>query len=64
MDPDQTAPLGAVWSGSALFAYMQKVCLKSLQVDAADDINRWHFQMRVFLAFYGLSSFYSLKKSI
>ena len=24
MDPDQTAPLGAVWSGSTLFAYMQK----------------------------------------
>ena len=24
---------------SSLFAYMQKVCLKSLQVDAADDIN-------------------------
>ena len=24
MDPDQTAPLGAVWSGSILFAYMQK----------------------------------------
>ena len=21
VDPDQTAPLGAVWSGSALFAY-------------------------------------------
>ena len=25
---------------------MQKVCLKSLQVDAADDINRRHFQMQ------------------
>ena len=24
MDPDQTAPLGAVWSGSILFACMQK----------------------------------------
>ena len=22
VDPDQTAPLGAVWSGSALFAYV------------------------------------------
>ena len=22
IDPDQTAPLGAVWSGSALFAYV------------------------------------------
>ena len=51
VDPDQTAPLGAVWSGSTLFACMQKVCLKSLQEDAADDINRWHFQTQVFLAF-------------
>ena len=24
VDPDQTAPLGAVWSGSKLFACMQK----------------------------------------
>ena len=24
MDPDQTAPLGAVWPGSTLFAGMQK----------------------------------------
>ena len=24
MDPDQIAPLGAVWLGSTLFAYMQK----------------------------------------
>ena len=24
VDPDQTAPLGAVWSGSTLFACMQK----------------------------------------
>ena len=27
---------------------MQKACLKSLQEDAADDINRRHFQMQVF----------------
>ena len=47
VDPDETVPLGAVWSGSTLFTYMQKVCLKSLQEDAADDI----FQMQVFLAF-------------
>ena len=33
---------------------MLKVCLKSLQEDAADDINRRHFQMQVFLAFQGL----------
>ena len=39
MDPDQIAPLGAVRSGSTLFAYMLNVSLKSLQEDAADDIN-------------------------
>ena len=44
VDPDQTAALGAVWSGSTLFAYMQNVSLKSLQEDAADDISRWHKQ--------------------
>ena len=49
VDPDQTAPLGAVWSGSTLLAYMQKVCLKSLQEDAAADINRRHFFLEGFL---------------
>ena len=33
---------------------MQKVSLKSLQEDAADDINRRHFQMQIFLALLGL----------
>ena len=40
VDPDQTAPLGVVWSGSALFACMHKISLKSLQEYSADDINR------------------------
>ena len=31
VDQDQTAPLRAVWSGSTLFAGMQKIGLKSLQ---------------------------------
>ena len=51
MDPDQTAPLGAIWSASILFAYIQKVCLKSLHEHAADDINNifgcrffWHLE--------------------
>ena len=34
VDPDQTAPLGAVWSGSTLFA---KWLLKSQADDKADD---------------------------
>ena len=35
VDPDQTAPIGAVCSGSMLFA--------------SDDFNRRHFQMHFFL---------------
>ena len=31
-----------------------KIGLKNLQEYSADDINRRHFQMQVFLAFYGL----------
>ena len=47
VDLDQTAPRSSlIWV--QLFAYMQKVCLKSLQEDAADDINRcsfsWHLK--------------------
>ena len=34
VDPDQTAPLGAVWSGSTLF---EKSLLKSQADDKADD---------------------------
>ena len=52
MDPDQTAPLGAVWSGP----HCLPVCKNS-----ADDINRRCFQMQFFLAFYGLMV--KLKKS-
>ena len=47
---DQTVPRGAVWSGSTLFAGMQKIALRSLQEHSADDINRRHFQMQFFLA--------------
>ena len=43
VDPDQTAPLGAVWSGSTLF-----VCMQQLVLHAADDFSRQHFQMRFF----------------
>ena len=41
-DPDQTAPLGAVWSGSTLFAWMPKlfndVSIYMKQAISADDI--------------------------
>ena len=42
VDPDQTAPRGAVWSGSTLFA---KITLKSQADDIADNICcDWQFK--------------------
>ena len=42
VDPDQTAPKGAVWSGSTLFA---KMTLKSQADDKADDNScDWRFK--------------------
>ena len=49
VDPDQTAPIGAVCSGSNLFASILKVS-KVRQLLAADDYSRHHFQMHFFLA--------------
>ena len=48
VDPDQTAPIGAVSSGSMLFAsiFNSSVMLGS---NAADDSSRRHFQMHFFL---------------
>ena len=52
VDTDQTAPKDPdqtlIWVHTVcLYA---KIGLKSLQEYSADDINRWHFQMQVFLA--------------
>ena len=44
VDPDQTAPIGAVCSGSTLFA-----SILVWQLFAADDFSRRHFQMHFFL---------------
>ena len=44
VDPDQTAPIGAVCSGSTLLASSN---IK--QLFAADDFSRQHFQMHFFL---------------
>ena len=49
VDPDQTAPIGAVWSGSTLFASMLKFVSNVRQLYAADDFSRRHFQMHFFL---------------
>ena len=45
VDPDQTAPIGAVCSGSTLFACILKFASNVRQLFAADDFSRQHFQM-------------------
>ena len=50
VDPDQTAPIGAVLSGSTLFASILKLVSNVRQLFAADNFSRRHFQMHFFLA--------------
>ena len=45
VDPDQTAPIGAVCSGSTLFASILKFASYVGQLFTADDFSRRHFQM-------------------
>ena len=45
VDPDQTAPVGAVCSGSTLFACMLKLISNVRQLFAADNFDRRYFQM-------------------
>ena len=47
VDPDQTAPIGAVYSGSTLFASIPFVS-NSRQLFAADNFSRQDFQMHFF----------------
>ena len=47
VDPDQTAPIGAVCSGSTLFATILNLTVM-LGKFAADDFSRQHFQMHFF----------------
>ena len=49
VDPDQTAPIGAVCSGSTLFASYTLYISNVRQLFAADDFSRRHFQMHFFL---------------
>ena len=49
VDPDQTAPIGAVSSGSTLFASILNFVSNDGQLFAADDFSRQHFQMHFFL---------------
>ena len=43
MDPDRTAPVGAVLSGSTLFGSILKFVSNVRQLFAADDFRRRHF---------------------
>ena len=54
VDPDQTAPIGAVCSGSTLFACILKLASNVRQLFAADDFSRVIFQMHFFLALKGI----------
>ena len=49
VDPDQTAPIGAVCSGSTLFASILDLSVMLGILFAADDFSRQHFQMHFFL---------------
>ena len=55
VNPDQTAPapIGAVWSGSTLFACILKFASNVWQLFAADDLSRQHFQMHFSWRFKG-----------
>ena len=50
VDPDQTAPIGAVCSGFTLFVSIIKCASNIRQLFAADDFSRRHFQMHFFMA--------------
>ena len=52
VDPDQTAPIEAVCSGSTLFVSTLDFSVMLGIFFAADDSSRRHFQMHFFLARY------------
>ena len=56
VDPDQTAPIGAVCSGFTLFASILKFLSNVMQLFAADNFSRRHFQMHFSWRIKGLSS--------
>ena len=53
VNPDQTAPIGAVFSGSTPFACKLKFASINWQTFAADDFSRRHFQMHFSWRFKG-----------
>ena len=53
VDPDQTAPIGAVCSASMLFASILEFLSNVRQLFAADDFSRLIFQMHFSWRFKG-----------
>ena len=53
VDPDQTAPIGAVCSGFTLFACILYFAGHVRQLFAADDFSRRHFRMHFSRRFKG-----------
>ena len=53
VDPDQTAPIGAVCSGSTLFASNLNSSVMLGNLFAADNFSRRHFQMHFSWHFKG-----------
>ena len=49
VDPDKTAPIGAVLSGSTLFASILELVSKVRQLFAAEDFSRRHFSDAFYL---------------
>ena len=49
VDPDQTAPIGAILSGSTLFTSKLKLVVYVRQLFAADNFSRRHFSDAFFL---------------
>ena len=48
VDPEQTAPIGAICSGSTLFASIHNSSSTVRQLFAAENFSRRHFQMHFF----------------
>ena len=56
VDPDQTAPIGAVCSGSTLFASILNLSVMSGNyLQQTTSLSRRHFQMHFFVALKGIT---------
>ena len=49
VDPDQTASIGAVWSGCTMFASILKLVSNVRHLFVADDFSRGHFSDAFFI---------------